>query len=71
MQLISLFTVLFVSSALVADCSGNNNIRLEEFKDAYWSAREKMCNNSDCTYQAACTTNAQSSVGQSWAKTTG
>ncbi|RGP62945.1 hypothetical protein FSPOR_8929 [Fusarium sporotrichioides] len=29
-----------------------------------------MCSNSDCTYQATCTTSAQKSVGESWAKTT-
>lgn len=70
MQLITLSTVFFIASALAADCSGNSNSRLEEFKEAYWSAREKMCSNSDCTYQAACTTSAQKSVGSSWAKTT-
>ncbi|KAI6762223.1 hypothetical protein HG531_002776 [Fusarium graminearum] len=70
MQLITLSTLFFIASALAADCSGNSNSRLEEFKDAYWSAREKMCSNSDCTYQAACTISAQKSVGSSWAKTT-
>ncbi|CAG1987931.1 unnamed protein product [Fusarium graminearum] len=70
MQLITLSTLFFIASALAADCSGNSNSRLEEFKEAYWSAREKMCSNSDCTYQAACTINAQKSVGSSWAKTT-
>ncbi|KAF5229248.1 hypothetical protein FAUST_10534 [Fusarium austroamericanum] len=70
MQLITLSTVFFIASALAADCSGNSNSRLEEFKEAYWSAREKMCSNSDCTYQAACTISAQKSVGSSWAKTT-
>ncbi|KAK6721263.1 hypothetical protein SNK04_000158 [Fusarium graminearum] len=70
MQLITLSTLFFIASALAADCSGNSNSRLEEFKEAYWSAREKMCSNSDCTYQVACTISAQKSVGSSWAKTT-
>ncbi|EKJ69751.1 hypothetical protein FPSE_10067 [Fusarium pseudograminearum CS3096] len=70
MQLTVLSTVFFIVSALAADCSGNSNSRLEEFKEAYWSAREKMCSNSDCTYQAACTISTQKSVGSSWAKTT-
>ncbi|CAF3498838.1 unnamed protein product [Fusarium graminearum] len=62
MQLITLSTLFFIASALAADCSGNSNSRLEEFKEAYWSAREKMCSNSDCTYQAACTISAQSAL---------
>ncbi|QPC74596.1 hypothetical protein HYE68_005348 [Fusarium pseudograminearum] len=70
MQLTAVSIVFFIASAFAADCSGNSNNRLEEFKEAYWSAREKMCSNSDCTYQAACMISAQKSVGSSWAKTT-
>jgi hypothetical protein len=71
MQVVSFSAfALFFMSALAADCSGNSNDRLEDYKDAYWSAREKMCGNTECTYQESCTTRATKTVGQSWAKTT-
>ncbi|KAF4501503.1 hypothetical protein FAGAP_2296 [Fusarium agapanthi] len=57
MQLINLSALaLFASSALAADCFGNSQDGIEKFEQAYWDARQKMCSNSDCTYQQSCTT---------------
>ncbi|KAF9763009.1 hypothetical protein IL306_003269 [Fusarium sp. DS 682] len=46
------------TSALAADCFGNGNDEVGKYITAYWEAREKMCSNSACTYQEACTTYA-------------
>ncbi|KAF5580390.1 hypothetical protein FPANT_9346 [Fusarium pseudoanthophilum] len=57
MQLINLSALaLFATSALAADCFGNRQDGIEKFEQAYWDARQKMCSNSDCTYQQGCTT---------------
>ncbi|KAF4448949.1 hypothetical protein F53441_7718 [Fusarium austroafricanum] len=63
MQFTNLYALtLFATSALAADCFGNGYKDLEKFVSAYWDAREKMCSNSACTYQEACTTYGSKTV---------
>ena len=63
MQLINLSALaLFASSALAADCFGNRQDGLEQFQNAYWDARAKMCGNSECGYQQSCTTTASQTI---------
>ncbi|KAF4333639.1 hypothetical protein FBEOM_12539 [Fusarium beomiforme] len=70
MQLINLATLtLFASSTLAADCFGNSYKGLNDWRDAYWDARQKMCSNSDCAYQQECTTTGSKTL-QGLAKVT-
>ncbi|KAF5242187.1 hypothetical protein FANTH_8819 [Fusarium anthophilum] len=63
MQLINLYALsVLATSALAADCSGNGNKDVGKFITAYWDARERMCSNSGCTYQEACTTSGSFTV---------
>ncbi|KAM5510357.1 hypothetical protein FOXYSP1_10457 [Fusarium oxysporum f. sp. phaseoli] len=63
MQLINLYALtVFATSALAADCFGNGNKDVGKFITAYWDARERMCSNSGCTYQEACTTSGSYTV---------
>ncbi|KAF5665733.1 hypothetical protein FCIRC_10437 [Fusarium circinatum] len=63
MQLINLYALtVFATSVLAADCSGNGNKDVGKFITAYWDARERMCSNSGCTYQEACTTSGSFTV---------
>ncbi|EMT71790.1 hypothetical protein NOF04DRAFT_14097 [Fusarium oxysporum II5] len=63
MQLINLSALaLFTTSALAADCFGNRQDGIERFEQAYWDARQKMCSNSDCTYQQGCTTKGSKTI---------
>ncbi|KAL7759412.1 hypothetical protein ACKLNR_009502 [Fusarium oxysporum f. sp. zingiberi] len=63
MQLINLSSLaLFATSALAADCFGNRQDGIERFEQAYWDARQKMCSNSDCTYQQGCTTRGSKTI---------
>ncbi|RKL08779.1 hypothetical protein BFJ68_g9269 [Fusarium oxysporum] len=63
MQLINLSALaLFATSALAADCFGNRQDGIERFEQAYWDARQKMCSNSDCTYQQGCTTRGSKTI---------
>ncbi|KAJ0137585.1 Uncharacterized protein HZ326_19432 [Fusarium oxysporum f. sp. albedinis] len=65
MQLINLSALaLFATSALAADCFGNrqDGMCIERFEQAYWDARQKMCSNSDCTYQQGCTTRGSKTI---------
>ncbi|KAF5617059.1 uncharacterized protein FTJAE_12816 [Fusarium tjaetaba] len=63
MQLINLYALtVFATSALAADCFGNGNKDIGKFITAYWDARERMCSNSGCTYQEACTTSGSFTV---------
>ncbi|EWZ43087.1 hypothetical protein FOCG_02016 [Fusarium oxysporum f. sp. radicis-lycopersici 26381] len=63
MQLTNLSALaLFATSALAADCFGNRQDGIERFEQAYWDARQKMCSNSDCTYQQGCTTRGSKTI---------
>ncbi|KAI1062464.1 hypothetical protein LB506_006329 [Fusarium annulatum] len=63
MQLFNLSTIaLFATSALAADCFGNSQKGIQDFQDAYWQARQKMCSNSDCAYQQGCTTKGSKTI---------
>ncbi|KAF5564998.1 hypothetical protein FNAPI_1883 [Fusarium napiforme] len=63
MQLINLYALaVLATSALAADCFGNGNKDVGRFITAYWDARERMCSNSGCTYQEACTTSGSFTV---------
>ncbi|KAF4426634.1 hypothetical protein F53441_14110 [Fusarium austroafricanum] len=63
MQLINLSALaLFATSALAADCFGNSQKGIDQFQQAYWDARSKMCGNSDCGFQQSCTTNGSKTI---------
>ncbi|QGI83575.1 hypothetical protein CEK25_010304 [Fusarium fujikuroi] len=63
MQLINFYALtVLATSALAADCFGNGNKDVGKFITAYWDARERMCSNSGCTYQEACTTSGSFTV---------
>jgi hypothetical protein len=63
MQLVN-FTALslFASSALAASCFGNQQKGIDQFQDAFWDARAKMCGNSGCGYQQSCTTQSSKTI---------
>jgi hypothetical protein len=46
---------LLINGALAADCIGTkvSGGISNKHQQAYWQAREKMCNNSDCALQQA------------------
>lgn len=63
MHLVNIYALtVFATSALAADCFGNGNKDVGKFITAYWDARERMCGNSGCTYQEACTTTGSFTV---------